>query len=197
MHPVSVREPAHKSTSLRPELVLLGLLVLQECHGYELYRRFSETLAGLWHISESQMYATLKRLEEKNLLAASNAGEGLAVSRRILSPTSTGKALFESWLAGPSPCRPRTLRLEFLTRLYFARQLVPDSMPGLIEKQRSSVLESLQIMQPSQGKPCQQDPAAQGFDISRLADDFTTTQLRSALEWIDASIIPALQGETR
>lgn len=35
------------------------------------------------------------------------------------------------------------------------------------------------------------------LDIDRLADDFTIAQLRSALEWIDASVIPAIQEDTR
>ena len=86
MHAVSGTEPVHHSSSLQPELVLLGLLIMRECHGYELRRRFSETLAGLWHISESQLYATLKRLEEKNLLTASIPKDGLVASRRVFSP---------------------------------------------------------------------------------------------------------------
>lgn len=190
-------EPAQHSSIPRPELVLLGLLMERHCHGYELHKRFNETLAGLWHISESQMYATLKRLEEKNLLAASSSGDGIAASRRILLPTRAGKTYFEFWLTSPSPCRPRTLRLEFLTRLYFANQLAPDTVPTMIEDQRNSVLKSLQRMQEKLQKPGKQDTADKGLDIKNLADDFTTTQLRSALEWIDASIIPAIKGDTQ
>lgn len=197
MHPASGKEPAHPSSSFQPELVLLGLLIQQECHGYELYRRFSETLAGLWHISESQMYATLKRLEEKNLLTASSSWEGLAVSRRILSPTSTGRVRFESWLASPSPCRPRALKLEFLSRLYFASVLAPDMVPTMIEDQRNSVLKSLQRIQEKLQKPGKQEPDAKWLAIRRLADVFTTTQLRSTLEWIDVSIIPVIKGDTQ
>jgi DNA-binding PadR family transcriptional regulator len=143
------------------------------------------------------MYATLKRLEEKDLLIASIPGKGLVASRRILSPTSAGKSCFESWLTSPSPCRPRTLRLEFLTRLYFASRLAPDTVPTMIEDQRNSMLRSLQRMQEKLQKPGKQNPAARGLDIKNLADDFTIAQLRSALEWIDAHIIPAIQGDTQ
>lgn len=197
MDPESKAELARHSSILRPELVLLGLLMEKHCHGYELHKRFSETLADLWHISESQMYATLKRLEEKNLLAASTSGDGIAASRRILSPTSAGKTCFESWMTSPSPCRPRTLRLEFLTRLYFASQLAPDTVPTMIGDQRNSVLKSLQRMQEQLQKPGKQNTATKGLDIRGLADDFTIAQLRSALEWINTSIIPAFPGDTQ
>lgn len=203
MDAVPATDQTHHSFNPRPELILLGLLIEKECHGYALYKRFHQTFAGLWHISESQMYAILKRLEEKKLLTASSPGKRIAASRRILSPTSAGKTHFESWLAGPSPSRPRTLRLEFLTRLYFASQLAPDSVPGLIEAQRSSVLESLRKIAGRPGKPGRhdclknQEPMLKNLDIDRLADDFTIAQLRSALEWIDASVIPAIQEDTR
>lgn len=198
MLPASGKKPAPPSSSLQPELVLLGLLIQQECHGYELYRRFSETLAGLWHMSESQIYATLKHLEEKNLLMASSSWEGLAVSRRILSPTSTGRVHFKSWLASPSPCRSRALRLEFLSRLYFASVLTPNTVTTIIEDQRNSVLKSLQRIQDKLQKPGNKirmpgDWPSKGWPMTLPPP----TQLWSTLEWIDASIIPAVKGDTQ
>jgi len=54
---------------VRPEYVFLGFLAESPAHGYQLYQQFKKDLSGLWHISESQMYASLKRLEKRGWIA--------------------------------------------------------------------------------------------------------------------------------
>jgi len=173
-------------SDVRPEYILLGFLIEEPAHGYELYRRFNDSLAGLWHISESQMYATLKRLEDRAMLSGAPLEKGLAASRRVLKPTEAGRNLFESWLVEPSACSPRVLRLEFLSRLYFARRMVPASLPRLFEAQRAAVLESL-------GKlPTNRKTAINGFEVHDLALGFSEGQLRAALQWLDTRVKPVL-----
>lgn len=167
---------------MRPEFVPLGFLVEKPTHGYELYRRFSDSLAGLWRLSESQMYATLKRLEEHGLVEGSAPQKGAAASRRILSPTVDGRRLFDAWLMEPSVCSPRVLRLEFLTRLFFARRLAPDSIGGLLVEQRALVADALGRL----GK--NRNQATAGFDVFGLALAFSESQLRSALAWLDTDV---------
>ncbi|HUW70340.1 MAG TPA: PadR family transcriptional regulator [bacterium] len=174
---------------LRPEFVPLGFLVEEPTHGYELYRRFSETLAGLWRLSESQMYATLKRLEYHGLIESSAPEKGSAASRRVLSPTAGGRRLFDAWLAEPTVCSPRVLRLEFLSRLFFARRMAPDSIAGMFADQRVLVSDALGRLGESRGH----DTA--GFDVFDLALAFSESQLRSALAWLDADVAPALERD--
>jgi len=176
---------------LRPEFVPLGFLVEEPTHGYELYRRFSETLAGLWRLSESQMYATLKRLEYHGLIESSAPEKGSAASRRVLSPTPGGRKLFDAWLAEPTVCSPRVLRLEFLTRLFFARRMAPDSIDGLFSDQRAVVAGALGRLGQSRNH------AASGFDVFDLALAFSESQLRSALTWLDTDVGPMLERSRR
>ena len=176
---------------LRPEFVPLGFLVEEPTHGYELYRRFSETLAGLWRLSESQMYATLKRLEYHGLIESSAPEKGSAASRRVLSPTPGGRKLFDAWLAEPTVCSPRVLRLEFLTRLFFARRMAPDSIDGLFSDQRAVVSDALGRLGQSRNH------AASGFDVFDLALSFSESQLRSALTWLDTDVGPMLERSRR
>ncbi|MFH2116227.1 MAG: PadR family transcriptional regulator [Spirochaetota bacterium] len=167
----------------------MGFLVEESIHGYELYRRFGETIAGLWRISESQMYATLKRLEDRGLVDGNPPEKGAAASRRVLSPSTTGRALFDTWLFEPSVCNPKVLRLEFLTRLFFARRLAPGSVTGLFAAQRAFVVRALERQVVNRGGP------SGGFNVFDLALAFSEGQLRSALEWLDASVGPALLGK--
>jgi DNA-binding PadR family transcriptional regulator len=173
---------------LRPEFVPLGFLAEEAVHGYELYRRFSESLAGLWRISESQMYSTLKRLEERGLVEGSAPEKGSAASRRVLSITGSGRGLFEAWLAEPSACSPRVLRLEFLTRMFFARRSQPARVAALFDGQRATVVNALERSAANRAS------SGAGFDVFGLAVAFSESQLRSSLEWLDASVGPAMRA---
>lgn len=187
-----------RCSELRPEFVPLGFLVEEPAHGYEVYRRFRDSLAGLWRISESQMYATLKRLEERGLVevvAGASAGggagrdeprRGRGAAKRLLRPSDAGRSAFADWLEGPTACSPRILRLEFLTRLFFARRLAPDSVAGLAVAQRASVADGLQRLSATRRS------RGGGFDPVDLALAFSESQLRSALEWIDSSVAPTI-----
>jgi DNA-binding PadR family transcriptional regulator len=182
----SRRPTSRASGDLLPGFVPLGYLVQEPLHGYELYRRFSAGLAGLWRLSESQMYATLKRLEERGLIVGAAPEKGSAASRRVLSPTVEGRRLFFAWLAGPSLCSPRVLRLEFLSRLFFARRLDPAAVAGLYAAQRDAVLAALARLGAERARP------VPGFDVVDLALAFSESQLRSTLAWLDGGVGPAL-----
>jgi len=54
--------------SLSPEFALLGLLEQRPAHGYELHQRLYAELGYLWHISLSQAYNILKRLEAQGFI---------------------------------------------------------------------------------------------------------------------------------
>ena len=53
----------HRVGSLSPEMVLLGMLYKTPGHGYDLHRTVIADLGQVWHLSQSQAYAILKRLE--------------------------------------------------------------------------------------------------------------------------------------
>jgi len=191
--------------ALRPEFVPLGFLVERPSYGYEVYRRFSESLSGLWGISESQMYATIKRLEDRGLVVhlaerdiadePDPVGErrprrGPGAEKRLLAPSEAGRATFDAWLAEPTPTSPRVLRLEFVTRLFFASRSDPSAGAALFAAQRAAVVESIGRLRDGMAGSRAVDAA--GFDPSALALSFSEGQLRAVLEWMDASVEPAL-----
>ena len=47
---------------------ILGLLMLSPANGYELNRRFDDTLRNAWHASHSQIYPELAKLEQAGLI---------------------------------------------------------------------------------------------------------------------------------
>ncbi|MCA1949556.1 MAG: PadR family transcriptional regulator [Treponema sp.] len=173
---------------VRPEYVFLGFLVEGPAHGYHLYRLYKDSLEGLWHISESQMYASLKRLEKRGWIAPVREeplGEETK-SRQQFMLTFEGISAYERWLWTPTAASPRLLKLEFLTRLYFAMRWNLEEAYGLIEYQRLSLEKELNRLLdsvPPTGPASEHAPPLL-FDISVLARDFRIRQIRTALDWM-------------
>ncbi len=194
----------------RPEYVFLGYLAEGACHGYVLYQRFAKDLEGLWHISESQMYASLKRLEKRGWIAPLQEE---TQNRQPYGLTGKGQAAYEGWLWTPTGASPRLLKLEFLTRLYFAMRRDMDEAYGLVESQRGALEAELdRLLQDlsTNNKDLASDtaPLRSGtppvlehrdvsalhqnrvhqapllFNISVLARDFRIRQIRAALDWM-------------
>ncbi len=128
------------------ENLLLGLLVEQPMHGYELARLVcdDEALRTIWHLKRSEVYFLLGKLLAQGYIAeaAAPAGESASQSRQTAGPprqtyeaTPAGRALLDAWLSGPV-ATPRDLRAAFLAKLYLARRRDPATAIALLEKQR-------------------------------------------------------------
>jgi len=109
-----------------PDETLLGLLMAQPQHGYQLLETFedSSALGRVWHLSTSQLYAVLKRLQTQGFITGKEAYSDDAPPRTIYHISESGKAYVKAWLneEQPSPS-VRRVRVEFLSRLYIARIL--------------------------------------------------------------------------
>ncbi|HEX2910370.1 MAG TPA: PadR family transcriptional regulator [Chloroflexia bacterium] len=118
------------------EYALLGLLLDGPKHGYELARRFSpETALGeICHLEMSMLYALLKKQEKVGHIEAELESQGARPPKRIFHLSHLGRAAFMEWVRTPVG-RTREIRLDFLVKLYFARQLGDDDVLALIDRQ--------------------------------------------------------------
>lgn len=109
---------------------LLGLLATRPMHGYELLKYFapSTDLGGLYHLEMGQMYALLHRLEGDELVVAELIPQGTRPPRKVYHLSQQGRTAFHDWVTTPVR-KVRDLRIEFLLKLYFARQI--GRMPAL------------------------------------------------------------------
>ena len=57
---------SHHVGTLSPEMALLGQLYGSPGHGYDLHRKVFTDLGYVWHLSQSQAYAILKRIASYN-----------------------------------------------------------------------------------------------------------------------------------
>jgi DNA-binding PadR family transcriptional regulator len=118
------------------EFAVLGLLLDGPKHGYELARHFSpETPLGeICHLEISNLYAVLKKQEQAGNIEAELEHQGARPPKRTFHLTDQGRAVFMEWVREPVD-RNREVRLDFLIKLYFARQLGPDDVSALIGQQ--------------------------------------------------------------
>ncbi len=134
------------ASNLSPEYLLLGYLAIKPTHGYELYQMLKLDLGQLWHLSMSQIYSILTRLEAKLLIRAEEELQENQRLRRQFYLTDPGRKQFEEWLFKPSPCSARALRIEFLTRHYFMERLFPENLPGMIGDQILQIEHDLSVL---------------------------------------------------
>lgn len=177
------------AAALSPEYPVLGLLIEQPCHGYELNQRVQEQLGELWHMSESQLYSLLDRLEDAGLLRGVEEEGHRRPDRYVFHPTAAGRDHFQRWLREPSGTSARALRIEFLTRLYFARRAEPEFIEGLLSEQRGRIKEDLTRME-RRLRAMSPAPAH-----NRLALELRIIQLEAILDWLPRAqdVIPSVE----
>ena len=159
-----------------PQPVLLGLLVAQPRHGYELYQEFECELGRVWQIGLSQLYAQLKQLEEAGLVAAHTEAQAHRPPRKIFHLTPEGRAVFEEWVHQPIPYL-RQIRVEFLARLYFFQRLGLPGLEELVRRQQAVCLEQMERFD---------QLAADGDDgFRQLVLEFRRGQLEAVVHWLD------------
>ncbi|MFC1580516.1 PadR family transcriptional regulator [Thermodesulfobacteriota bacterium] len=111
------------------EYVVLGSLIAAPRHGYEIKQFLGSTLESTWRVSTSQLYALLKRLEQERLIQGNLEAQETRPSKRVLTLTDEGKAIFMDWLQRPTK-HVRDFRMEFMTKLFF---FFHYSIPGADE----------------------------------------------------------------
>lgn len=165
------------SSNLSPEYLLLGYLAVKPTHGYELYQMLKLDLGQLWHLSMSQIYSILTRLEAKLLIRAEEELQDNQRLRRQFYLTEPGLKQFEAWLIKASPCSARALRIEFLTRYYFMERLYPEKLTDMVGDQILQIEHDLKILNASMEKTHPAD--FYNFNASQLKID----QLNIFLTW--------------
>jgi DNA-binding PadR family transcriptional regulator len=157
------------------EYAILGFLMNQERHGYEIYQYFSSRLGPVWYSGRSQVYALLNRLETAGRLVSTRQEQDFRPAKKIYSITDKGRKTFQDWLQKPVE-KIRDLRIEFLAKLFFIKELRLAGMPELIEKQIQICKEQLDSL-------CKQDEIV-ADEFRRLVLGFRIGQIGAILAWL-------------
>ncbi len=168
-----------KATSLTIEHALLGFLLPKPQHGYAIHQQLSDPagLGPVWRLKLSQLYALLHKLEEASYVTATLEPQENRPPRKVFQLTPAGEASFLDWVQSPV-AQGRSLRLEFLVKLYFARREGMDVASRLVAAQRARVKEWLADAEKRVVRTT--DDQAYG----RLVDQFRQGQIEAMLSWL-------------
>src|SRR5574340_215034 len=80
---------------------LLGFLSYRSLTGYDLKQVMDHSTAYFWHATQSQIYRTLKELEEARQVISSVEPHEGRPDPRVYTITETGRAELQGWLDHP------------------------------------------------------------------------------------------------
>ena len=165
-----------RQAGVSPQPALLGLLLSEPRHGYELFQEFSRELGRVWRVGQSQLYAQLKLLEESGLVSVRVEEQPNRPARKVYRLTPQGRAAFEEWVHQPTPYL-RRIRVEFLARLYFFQRLSLDGLDELVAEQKAVCCDQMARF----------DRLMAGTEepFAHLVLEFRRGQLEAVVRWLD------------
>ncbi len=160
---------------------ILGLLEVQELHGYRIKRAFEERIGPLWPLNFGQIYQTLKDLRRRGLVDGRfDRGTG-HVGRWVYTITAKGRRALETWLAR-SPRRPQPARDEMLIRLLVLDGKAAEPRLAQLTRQATIYREWIATL------AAQREVYAKVGDpqspLRMLATDAAIGQAEAHLEWL-------------
>jgi PadR family transcriptional regulator, regulatory protein AphA len=139
--PSSARKDSERSSSKGPSVLgcaILQLLSREASSGYDLKKRFSESVGRGWHAYDTQIYRELKVLDGLGLVSGERVKGGAGPQRRVYTITEDGLAALTAWLA--SPIDVTKIKNEFVLRIWTA-DLFP---PGELERMLLMIQDQLE-----------------------------------------------------
>jgi DNA-binding PadR family transcriptional regulator len=181
----SIRTRQSRRATRSPlELAVLGLLLEQDLHGYELRRRLSQILGPIGRLSFGTLYPALNRLQKANAVAVTKVTEsrtGLTTERgrKVYTITSDGRQLFDELLAEPAQ---QDDDKAFALRLAFARHLSREARMRLLVRRREQL--RLRLEESRAGMPTKAGTDDYGHMLMEHTNDMTERDIA----WIDQLI---------
>jgi PadR family transcriptional regulator AphA len=157
------------------EYALMGVLMSGPKHGYEILQLLETGLGPAWSVSTSQLYVLLKRLEKDGLVSSTLQTQDTRPSKRVFSLMPTAENKFLNWLESPTD-HVRDLRIEFLAKLFFFRNLGLQGGNALVDAQ-IALLEQVK-----EGLTAKR--RAEKDEYKRLVYGFRISTLTGWLNWL-------------
>jgi DNA-binding PadR family transcriptional regulator len=112
---------------------LLGILGYGEMTGYELKQFFDSSVQHFWNAELSQIYPTLKSLEESGFVDMHVELQQNRPNRKVYQNTGAGRDEFLRWVRAPQ--MPGDMRDPFLIKVFFGTQVPLEDVLILLRRQ--------------------------------------------------------------
>lgn len=172
------------------DYAILGFLNYLPLSGYDLKKRFDNSVQHFWSADQSQIYRTLARLTEQGLAQVEIVEQSDRPDRKVYHITDAGRAELLRWLSGPPPKgdQPRSAPL---IQVFFAAQLsdkeIIAKFEGYAAIMRAILSQYEQV--PEQIEPFQKEiPSPREHFFWLLTLENGIANMRANLAWAESVI---------
>jgi DNA-binding PadR family transcriptional regulator len=128
------------------KFILLGFLNYQPMTGYELKQEIDSSTSHFWHAHHSQIYTTLRQMEQEGLVTSVYIQEESQPNRRVYTISVAGKQALNDWLE-QSMTDATQIKEELLVRIFFSARRDPQEVLTELRVQRRLHQEKLAAYQ--------------------------------------------------
>jgi len=166
---------------------ILGFLSKASMTGYDLQKKVDSTIRHFWPATQSQIYRTLKELEESGLIASEIHYQEQKPNKRVYQITAAGKEQLRQWLSSPIPID--SPRHPLLVQLFFSAGIPPATLCENLRAYRATMEERLSFLESPEAE-AQIDRArnAREHELYELIRDNGLMALRNEIAWAEKSL---------
>jgi PadR family transcriptional regulator, regulatory protein AphA len=158
-------------------IALLGLLSDQPMSGYDLTKRFEDSLNNVWPARHSQIYPELNRLNDEGLIEIVDHGPR---GRKVYEATPEGRETVRNWLMEADT--DWSIRSEPMLRAFFLWLLKPEEARTYLLDYRTWFENRLRAYQEIK---CFWKPQTEGEKAAWVVLEAGVMQAEAAIKWAD------------
>jgi DNA-binding PadR family transcriptional regulator len=124
---------------------ILATLTHQACSGYDLAKRFDESVGYFWSATHQQIYRELSQLEAKAWICSETIEQEDRPNKRLFSLTPLGRQNMVKWMVQPS--KHSKHKEEILVKLFAGSLMEPQQLGVELVRSRESHRQQLETYQ--------------------------------------------------
>ncbi|PZO44894.1 MAG: PadR family transcriptional regulator [Shackletoniella antarctica] len=120
---------------------ILAVLSQQPYSGYDISKRFEESVSCYWQASQQQIYRELSRMEHQGWVTYETVPQAGKPDKKIYSITEAGKGELTRWYAEPT--EPTPIREDLLVKVLVAPYVADELLLQELHRRRQLHCERL------------------------------------------------------
>jgi len=160
--------------------------------GYEVKTFMETSTAHFWYARQSQVYSTLKKLEEQGYLTSEVQEQQDRPDRRVYTITDEGRQALHTWLAQPLTELEQT-KDTLLLKLFFSARLEKGTILAQLRVQRALMEQYVatlkeDVQQQIEGAAAAQSQLTRDAVLWELTRRYGEMVADASLRWLDEAI---------
>lgn len=147
-------------------MAILGQLMDGPRSGYEIKTTFRDLISNFWHVSDGQLYPTLRKLTEEGLVRREEQEAANGLTKHEYTLTEKGRKAFQLWLRDTEAPVPE-MKEPFLLKMLFFDHLTPQDQLRHVDEQIGQTAELITEYRDT----WRRQQSAEGLSYSRLVAD--------------------------